>query len=92
MEGVRTLPVLYALDSDEPAGERLRTLLRGDLRRSGGLDEALSLLRDDPAMDRARASLRAWADDARATLAPLPPSPARRALEALCDLVVTRTG
>jgi heptaprenyl diphosphate synthase len=92
LEGVRTLPVLYALDSDDPGGERLRTLLRDDLRRSGGLDEALTLLRDDPAMRRARASLRAWADDARATLSPLPPSPARRALEALCHLVVTRTG
>ncbi|MGZ6840445.1 MAG: polyprenyl synthetase family protein, partial [Frankiaceae bacterium] len=92
LEGVRTLPVLFALDSVEPAGERLRALLRGDLRRSAGLDEALTLLRDDPAMDRARASLRDWAEDARATLAPLPPSPARRALEALCGLVVTRTG
>jgi heptaprenyl diphosphate synthase len=53
--------------------------------------EALRLLRAHPAMARAQAVVRRYADDARAVLAPLPDVPARRALEALCDSVVTRT-
>jgi heptaprenyl diphosphate synthase len=42
-------------------------------------------------MELARADARRWADDARAVLAPLPDISARRALAALCDLVVSRT-
>jgi heptaprenyl diphosphate synthase len=33
-----------------------------------------------------------WAEDARATLAPLPDVPAKAALDSLCDFVVRRTG
>jgi heptaprenyl diphosphate synthase len=56
------------------------------------LAEALELLRKHSAMDRARDSLRSCADRARAVLEPLPPSPARSALEALTHFVVARTG
>jgi heptaprenyl diphosphate synthase len=91
-EGIRTLPVLLALRSTDPAGERLRHLLAGDLTDDARHAEALSLLRQHPAMAQARASLHDWADDARAVLGPLPPVPAKAALEALCDHVVRRTG
>lgn len=90
-EGVRTLPVLYALASDDPAGERLRTLLSGPVAEED-VEEALTLLRADPAMDRAREELTRWIDRAKTALAGLPDIPARTALIALCDYVVERTG
>ena len=90
-EGVQTLPVLLALASDDPADARLRALLAGPLPDDADHAEALALLLAHPAMAQARAEARAWADAARATLAKLPDIPARRALERLCDYVVTRT-
>ena len=90
-EGVATLPVLYARQSTDPADARLRALLDGPLDDEAERAEALQLLRDHPAMTRARNVVRRYADDARTVLAPLPDVPARRALEALCTSVVTRT-
>jgi heptaprenyl diphosphate synthase len=90
-EGVATLPVLYALRSTDPADDRLRHLLAGDLADDDRLADALRLLRGHPAMVAARAELRRWADDARATLVSLPVVPAKAALSALCDHVVART-
>lgn len=91
-EGVRTLPVLYALRSGDPESERLRALLAGDLSDPGHHAEALRLLRSHPAMQRSRDDVRCWADEARATLAPLPDGPAKEAFAGLCDYVVARTG
>jgi heptaprenyl diphosphate synthase len=90
-EGVPTLPVLHALASDEPADARLRELLRSDLDDDARHAEALELLRAHPAMDLARADVRAWADDARQVLASLPDIPARVLLEFVCDVVVDRS-
>jgi heptaprenyl diphosphate synthase len=89
-EGVSTLPVLHALRL-EPERSRLRELLAGGLADDSLHAEALSLLRAHPAMDEARADLRSWAEEARSVLAPLPDVPAKDALAAMCDLVVTRT-
>ena len=47
-EGKRTLPVLYALASTDPADARLRELLQSELRDQALLDEALGLLRGAP--------------------------------------------
>src|SRR5690606_29044392 len=90
-EGVRTLPVLHVLASDDPADARLRELLQGPVPEEH-LEEALTLLRANPAMDRARAELLRWIDRAKADLAELPAIPAREALLSLCDFVVERTG
>jgi heptaprenyl diphosphate synthase len=90
-EGVPTLPMLHVLASDDPSDARLQELLRSDLTDDALHAEALSLLRANPAMDRSRADLQRWADDARATLAPLPAGPARELLEYLCDVVISRT-
>jgi heptaprenyl diphosphate synthase len=90
-EGVRTLPVLYALASADPAETRLRELLSGPLTDNGRHAEALSLLRRSPAMTAARDVLASYADSARAELAGLPDLPARRALESLADFVLART-
>jgi heptaprenyl diphosphate synthase len=94
-EGVSTLPMLHALASTDPAGARLRELLSGPLTDDDLHAEALALLRADPAMEQARTDLRAWAEDARAVLAPLPETTenqaaAKQALSDLCDLVVSR--
>jgi heptaprenyl diphosphate synthase len=92
-EGKATLPVLYALASDDPADARLQQLLRTDLGSDeDALAEALGLLRDNPAMDRAREHTSAVARSAQDVLDPLPDSEAKTALRALATSVVTRLG
>jgi heptaprenyl diphosphate synthase len=53
-EGVRTLPVLYALEED-PEGE-LAALLDGGVPEDADVDRAIALLRGSSAIERARAS------------------------------------
>jgi len=89
-EGVPTLPSLVALASPGDEDARLVELLSRPLRNDDDHAEALSLLRASPAMPRSRAYVRAEAAAARELLVGLPDIPARRALEALCDAVVTR--
>jgi heptaprenyl diphosphate synthase len=91
-EGVRTLPVLYALDPAAAPDPRLAELLAGSLTDDAALTEALSRLRGHPAMALAAETLSTWAEDARSALAPLPDIPAKAALAALSDFVVARTG
>ena len=91
-EGKRTLPVLYALASTDPADARLRELLQGELRDQALLDEALRLLRGHPAMERAREHTSTVATAAQDVLDPLPDSEAKTALRALATSVVTRVG
>lgn len=91
-EGVATLPMLHAARSGAPGDARLRELLGGDLTDDGRHGEALGLLRAHPAMDQSRAELREWAEQAREVLTSLPDVPAKAALDALCDIVVDRTG
>ncbi|MEV4015444.1 polyprenyl synthetase family protein [Nonomuraea angiospora] len=88
-EGVKTLPVLYALASEQPS--RLRELLAGPVAEED-VEEALTLLRADPAMAQARAELESWVDRARTDISGLPDIPARSAFLALCDYVVQRSG
>ncbi len=93
-EGVPTLPVLYALAGDEGDAEsvRLRAILSAGPVTDDTLHaEALGLLRESAALKRARETVRAHAERARAELSPLPPVPARRALESLCDFIADRT-
>ncbi|GAA3124497.1 polyprenyl synthetase family protein [Nonomuraea salmonea] len=88
-EGVKTLPVLYALAAgDHP---RLTALLSSPVADED-LDEALTLLHAHPGMARARAELVAWVDRARADISGLPDIPAKGAFLALCDYVVERSG
>lgn len=89
-EGVPTLAGLIALQSDDPADSRLQELLMRPLV-DAEVAEALELIRAHAAIDQARAEARIWADRARNELVELPDIPARRALESLCDYVVTRT-
>jgi heptaprenyl diphosphate synthase len=93
-QGVRTLPMLYALrgDAATPEARRLRELLTDkDLTDPAPHAEALSLLRESPALEEARDTVRSWISDAAALLAQLPDVPARTAFESLCHFVITRT-
>ncbi len=90
-EGVPTLPVLMALESDDPADARLHQLLAADLTDDGLHAEALSLLRAHPAMARARTYVVDQAQQAKALLSVLPEGPVRSALEDFADVVATRT-
>jgi heptaprenyl diphosphate synthase len=91
-EGIATLPVLYALRSEDPATERLRRLVGRPLVDELEHAEALTLLRDSAALNQARTVLVDYARAARARLHALPDIAPRAALAALTDLVVERTG
>ena len=91
-EGVRTLPVLLVLASDDAQSARLRQLLAGDLTDDALLAEALTLLRAHPAMGAARGRLAAYVHEARQVGADLPAGPVREALLTLTDFVLARTG
>jgi heptaprenyl diphosphate synthase len=94
-QGVRTLPVLYALRStgQTPADARLRWLLdEADLTDEALLAEALTLLRGHHAMKESRADVLNWLHEARVSIGALPDGPARAAFLALCDFVEKRTG
>ncbi len=89
-EGVRTLPMLYALA--EPGVDRLRVLLAGPLTDDTLIAEALHLLRGSPGLDQAVQALRSHTDSARAELAVLPPGSARDALASVTSYLAARTG
>jgi heptaprenyl diphosphate synthase len=90
-EGIRTLPVLYALRSDGPDSP-LASLLTGSLADDARHASALAALRAHPAMAEARATLESYAAEAKRIACDLPDTPARAALLALADFVVARTG
>ncbi|HEY0697931.1 MAG TPA: polyprenyl synthetase family protein, partial [Micromonospora sp.] len=90
-----TLPVLYALGSEDtdPESIRLREILSAGPVTDDALHaEALSLLRVSPALKLARETVRGYAEEAREQLLALPPGGARRALESICDFIADRTG
>jgi heptaprenyl diphosphate synthase len=103
-QGVRTLPVLYALRSTgqaagqpEAAGSdadrRLHELLaEADLTDDALLAETLALLRAHPALAESREHVLSWVQGARNEIMALPDVPARAAFLALCDFVEKRTG
>jgi heptaprenyl diphosphate synthase len=91
-EGIRTLPVLYALASTDPGEARLRDLLAHPLTDDAEHAEALHRLRHSPALKSARGIVERFADQARDDLAALPDIPARAALHSLIDFMIARTG
>jgi heptaprenyl diphosphate synthase len=91
-EGVRTLPVLYALREQSQGSDRLRELLAEPLGDDALVAEALELLRGSGGLERAMSTLHSYADRARAELAVLPDCAARDALASLADYLVARTG
>jgi heptaprenyl diphosphate synthase len=90
-EGVKTLPMLYALADQATPNGRLRELLAGPLTEDPAVDEALTLLRASEGLARAIRTLGDYAVRARSELDVLPACPARDALELLAHYVVART-
>ncbi|KOU06105.1 geranylgeranyl pyrophosphate synthase [Streptomyces sp. NRRL F-2295] len=95
-EGIPTLPVLrlraQAAADGKPDDLELVELLDSDLSSDEALAEVLRRLRAHPALEQARQDTVRYAQEARATLAPLPEGYAKSALEELCDTVVHRAG
>ncbi|MFF1347004.1 polyprenyl synthetase family protein [Streptomyces sp. NPDC058322] len=95
-EGIPTLPVLHlraqALADGKPDDLELVELLDGDLSDDARHAEALRRLRAHPALEQARRDTVRYAEEARATLTPLPEGYAKSALRELCDAVVHRAG
>lgn len=91
-EGVQTLPMLYAVQGDDPVARRLASLLSRPIEDDAEVAEALELLRTGPGLDRARKVLAEHAAAARAELVDLPPGPGTDALAALTTYTVDRTG
>ena len=95
-EGIPTLPVLrlreMAAQGGAPEDLELVRLLDGDLTDDARHADVLARLRVHPALEQARRDTVRYAEDARATLAPLPECFAKAALEELCDAVVHRAG
>ncbi|HEX6346386.1 MAG TPA: polyprenyl synthetase family protein [Umezawaea sp.] len=90
-EGVKTLPMLYALAEPGAGSTRLGRLLAGPITDDAEVEEALALLRVSSGLARARTTLDEYADEARAALGKLPACPARDALESLSEYVVARS-
>ncbi|HEY0639801.1 MAG TPA: polyprenyl synthetase family protein [Pseudonocardiaceae bacterium] len=88
-EGIRTLPMLYVL-ADEPGG-RLAELLAGPIAEDELIAEALELLRASSGLDRTRAMVSRFAEQARAELAVLPDGPPADALRSLTHFLEERT-
>ncbi|SER94064.1 heptaprenyl diphosphate synthase [Propionibacterium cyclohexanicum] len=90
-EHVATLPILLLDASEDPEDEPLKQLLADDLADDRELARALSMLRASHVIEEARDEIMARAEAARAELAILPQGPARRALDRVCDEVVSRS-
>ncbi|HKJ11659.1 MAG TPA: polyprenyl synthetase family protein [Ornithinimicrobium sp.] len=89
-EGKITLPMLFVLSEPPNGDERLRDLLGSPLTDPGEVAEAVLLLREHPAMERARDHLAQLARETRALLDDVGSSPAVEALRGLVDEVVER--
>ena len=89
-EGVPTLVTLQILRSDRAEDARLKELLAKPVAE-GDIAPLLAELRGHRALVDARSQLHQLANEAKAMLAPLPATPARAALESLCDAIVDRT-
>jgi octaprenyl-diphosphate synthase len=89
-EGKATLPLLVAL---QRAGADEIALLRGAIEHGEveRLPEIVGIVRRTGALDATRAAAEREADQARASIAALPPSAARKALLELCVRAVHRT-
>jgi heptaprenyl diphosphate synthase len=90
-EGVKTLPMLYALSVGGPEFDRLSQLLDGPISADDEVEEALGLLRGSKGMVRSRETLEQYAERAHAALEPLPECSARDALELLTRYVIERS-
>ncbi|WP_025272559.1 polyprenyl synthetase family protein [Haloglycomyces albus] len=89
MEGIPTLPVLYALQGTDPHEARLRELVSKPVAAQD-LDEALSLLRRSEGLRQARKTLDGYLNRARELADSLPKGHTQRAFWDICDYMADR--
>lgn len=89
MEGIPTLPVLYAQVGDDTS-PRLRELVSKPVAQED-LEETLELLRSSAAMKQARKTLDEFGERAKAVAGSLPAGSTRDALTGMCDYMVARS-
>jgi len=90
-EGKVTLPVIRALAAANAEEHAFWTRCIVHARQEpADLAQAMALMQNRGALDATRAEALAWADRARAALAPLPDHPLRAILSDLADYVVAR--
>ena len=85
VEGVFTLPVLYALEEDTPVGEELRGLLTGPLTSDAAVDRALELLHASTGRQQALEAVQGYLDEVEHELDSLPQNSATAALRRLAE-------
>lgn len=91
-EGVFTLPVLYALREDSPAGHELRGMLTGPVVSDDEVNHAIELIRRTRGRDQAMGDVRSYLATANELLDSLPDVPATAALRSLTQRTVHRVG
>ncbi|KAA0882528.1 geranylgeranyl pyrophosphate synthase [Corynebacterium sp. HMSC055G02] len=91
-EGVFTLPVLYALQEDTPAADRLREILVGPVSDDALVDEALELLAQTNGVARAMEKVNELLDESDRVIADLPDCAAKEALRHVARYTVERVG
>ena len=89
-EGVPTLVTLQILTSERAEDANLREMLSAPLNDAQAL-EVLQILRQHPALTKAKEQLHSLAHEAREILEPLPSNSAKEALNNLCQAIVERT-
>jgi heptaprenyl diphosphate synthase len=89
-EGVRTLPVLFALE-DDPDGELAGVLERDELS-DADVERALELLRTSPALERARLAAGDYVETAVDELELFGDQPVTKALRRLAEYALDRVG
>jgi len=90
-EGVKTLPVLYALGSMRDSDGEMAALLRAPKLEGAEVDRALEMLRAHPAVARAGEEVASFVARAEAELAVLPDGAARCMLRDLAGMIIART-
>ncbi|MBN9643908.1 polyprenyl synthetase family protein [Corynebacterium mendelii] len=90
-EGVFTLPVLYALADESPAGDALRATLTGPVADED-VDEVLALIKQTNGRDKALEVVRSAMAEATNQLDRLPDLPAKQALQSVMAYTVSRVG
>jgi heptaprenyl diphosphate synthase len=89
-EGVRTLPVLYLLRQGGPAAEMVERVLDDEHPDDGEVAKALEALRGSESFDQARLTAREQLELATRSLARLPATPVRNALEQVAERALDR--
>lgn len=91
-EGVKTLPILYAMDEDSPAGRELRVLCEGPLTKDEDVLRALELIGQTGARSRTVETLEGHRVAALKELERVPGGPATEALRRLIEFTIARVG